>query len=238
MKSALVLVLLLAALPLAAADYEQVLLPIAPSLVTCGYHSRYDTRLLMFNDNDRVVDGLAPQTGVEITGAYSGGTPMPRFMYLSKDDAAKMSMKILIESSEQDRPEERSYTEVPVVRASDFTSGKMQMIVRLDPEFRQTVRIYGLDGKFAQVMMRVYPIEGGEMLHSCVHDLYATQDGTDSEGRLISPSFGMECDMSEHVAPRGQQVRIELEPITPGKYWAWMSITNNTTQHFYTVLPR
>jgi hypothetical protein len=34
-------------------------------------------------------------------------------------------------------------------------------------------------------------------------------------------------------------VRIELEPITPGlQYWAFISITNNKTQHFYTVLGR
>ena len=45
--------------------------------------------------------------------------------------------------------------------------------------------------------------------------------------------------MSEHVEANGQKVRIELEPLTEGmKYWSIISITNNRTQHFYTVLPR
>lgn len=60
-----------------------------------------------------------------------------------------------------------------------------------------------------------------------------------AEGRDVRPSFGMECNMSDHVPAEGQKVRIELEPVTPGlKYWAFLSITNNKTQHFYTVLPR
>ena len=233
---------LLAALPLAAQDYEQFMLPIAPSVVMCGYHSRYDTRLLVFNDNDRAVArycstadcaGLASKTGIEVSGDYAGGTPVPRFLYIPKADAAGLRMSIMIESSEQDHPEERSFTEVPVVRASDFTDGRINFILRMDPGFRQTVRIYGLDGsRSAQVKMRIYPLEGGKAISWWLHDLHPLGDAE------LMPSFGMECDLSEYVEAKGQQVRIELEPKTPGRYWGFISVTNNRTQHFYTVLPR
>jgi hypothetical protein len=49
----------------------------------------------------------------------------------------------------------------------------------------------------------------------------------------------MECDMSHHLHVRNEKVRIELEPLTEGlEYWALISVTNNKTQHFYTVLGR
>ena len=41
MKRALVALAILAALPLLAADVEQFLLPVSPSVVHCGYESRY-----------------------------------------------------------------------------------------------------------------------------------------------------------------------------------------------------
>lgn len=45
--------------------------------------------------------------------------------------------------------------------------------------------------------------------------------------------------MSENLERNGQKVRVEIEPLTPGlKYWAFLSVTNNKTQHFYTVTAR
>lgn len=238
----LTLLALLIALPAAAADVEQLLLPVSPSIVHCGYDSRYETRLVAFNDDatraGRVCSGgacraLEPMQQAEFTGEFAGGTPYPSWVYLPKEVADSMGLSLVVESSNLLRPEERSYTEIPVVRARDFRAGKMQFIgVRMDPDFRQTVRIYGLDGnQYAHLMMRVYDFATAELLHECPHMLSPI-----GEGR---PSFGMECDMSEHLPADGRKVRIELEPITEGlKYWAFLSITNNVTQHFYTVMPR
>jgi hypothetical protein len=244
------IVALLVALPLSAADYEQVLLPVAPSVVHCGYDSRYETRLLAFNDAparlerfcaDGACRDLEPRTAQEFTGDYAGGLPLPAWVYLPKEKAKDVRMSLVVESSELSRLDERSYTELPIVRASEFTDGKMQFIgVRIDPDFRQTVRFYGLDGlAYGEVMMRVYPLGGGELLHECLHLIFPLTGEVDAEGRQTRPAFGMECDMADHLEANGQKVRIELEPITPGlKYWAFLSITNNKTQHFYTVLPR
>ena len=250
MNKAVAVLSLLAVLPLAAADVEQFLLPVSPSVVHCGYDSRYETRLLAFNDSNAEEDllcapegcaGIRPRSTVELIGGYAGGTPLPAWIYLPKESADRLRMSLVVESSERSRLEERSYTELPIVSARDFTSKTMQFVgVRVDEGFRQTVRMYGLDGRaHGQVMMRVYPIDSSELLHSCVHDIYPMGEETTGDGRALRPAFGMECDMSEHIPVRNQKVRIELEPITEGlRYWAFISITNNKTQHFYTVLGR
>jgi hypothetical protein len=241
---------LLFAFTAGASEVERLMLPIAPSVVFCGYDSRYETRLLVYNGGDRRVDRLCvdaecgdfdPRVAREFSGAFAGGLPLPLFVYLPPDDAGAMRMSLLVESSQRSRPAERSYTEIPVVRDSDFRNGPMQFVgVRMDPGFRQTVRIYSPDSYArGEVMMRVYSLDTSEELHSCSHELWPVSFDPSREGRPKHPSFGMECDMSEHVVAYGQKVRIELEPVTPGlRYWAFVSVTNNETQHFYTVLPR
>lgn len=249
MRIAVFLVALLAPVTLFAAEYEQLMLPIAPSVVHCGYESRYETRLLAYNADAEAsatfcaegrCNELRPNTGSELGGDYAGGTPLPAFLYVPKEVADDLRLSIMVESSERSRLDERAFTEIPVIRASQFREGKMQLVgVRMDPGFRQTVRMYGLDGsQHGEIMMRVFALGSGEKLHECVHYLSPLTSETTAEGLQLRPSFGMECDMSHHVLNDGTKVRIELESLTPGlKYWAFMSITNNKTQHFYTVLP-
>ena len=233
-------------------EYEQLLLTVAPSVVHCARDSRYETRLIAYNGNDGAPRSLCPagrcldvaaNTGVEFNGDYAGGVPLPVWMYVPKEEAARMRFSLMVESSELHHPEERAYTELPIVPASAFREGKTQFIgVRIDPDFRQTVRTYGLDGRQSgHLMMRVYSLATGELEHECLHYVgpLSEQEELTAEGRPLRPAFGMECNMAEHVHAHGQKVRIEIESLTPGlKYWSFLSITNNKTQHFYTVLPQ
>lgn len=250
MKRALLLTLALAlTLPALARDYEKLMLPVAPSVTYCGYHSKYDTRLVAFNGAQRGIDRfctdeicgpLAPNTGTVVIGENAGGTPPPAFMYVPKDVAADMQMTLIVESSDTLRPEERSYTELPVVRESDFRAGKIQIVgVRMDDGFRKTLRIYGLDGaKPALVRVRVYALRSNTPAYE--HDYWLLpQGGANAAGLDAAPTFNMECDLSQYVENYGAPVRVELEPLTEGaKIWGFVSITNNVTQHFYTVVPR
>ena len=64
---------------------------------------------------------------------------------------------------------------------------------------------------------------------------------TNRLGLPLRPSFGMECDMSTHLRQieNALRVRIEIESMTPGfRFASFTSVTNNVTQHFYTVMPR
>ena len=231
--------LVLLALPLTAAELERVLLPIAPSTVLCGYHSRFETKLVVFNQGGRTVGELAPMTGAEVSGPLVL-VPLPAYRYLEKSDAEALQMRLRIESSDQERIEERFFIDLPVVRESEFRAGKMQLYgVRVDPGFRQSLRIYGLDGhSAAEVMMRVYPMDSNVLIREEPYTLFPEGDWVDAEGRMAGPSFSMECDLSEHTELIGRQVRIELEPMdATTRIWGFISITNNTTQSFYTVLP-
>ncbi len=247
---ALVLVLaLVLCLPVLAADYEQLMLPVAPSLAFCAYDSRYETRLVAFNDHaamasrlcaDNRCHDLEAKTGGEITNAESGG-PLPVFLYVPKEVADSMRMSLVVEASNKDRLDERGFTELPIVRASDFTEGKLQIVgLRMDPGFRQTVRIFGLDGLLSgHVMMRAYKLNSNQLLFEWpfyVGPLAGEQHTAD--GKQLRPAFGMECDMSAYLHSYGQKIRLVFESMTPGmKFWAFISVTNNKTQHFYTVLP-
>jgi hypothetical protein len=248
---ALGILLVALALPLAAAEYEQLLLPVSPSVLYCAYESRYETRLLAFNDHDvagsrfcaeGVCRNLEPKTGAEITGAdVGGGVPLPVWMYVPKEMAAKMRMSLVVEASDRNHLDARGFTELPIVRASDFTDGKLSLIgLRMDPGFRQTVRMFGLDAaQSGWVMMKVYSLTSNNMLFDWPFYIGPLTNEVTAEGLPLRPAFGMECDMSAYLHSYGQQVRIELEPITPGlKYWAFVTVTNNVTQHFYTVLPK
>ncbi|HEX7808050.1 MAG TPA: hypothetical protein VF608_04990 [Thermoanaerobaculia bacterium] len=247
-RTGLVLLVILVALPLAAADYEKLLLPVAPSVVYCALHSKYDTRLVVYNASGNAIDkfctddscsGLAADTGTVVLGNHVP-VPIPRFIHVPKELVSDMEMTLVVESSELTQPEARSYTELPVVRESDFREGKIQIVgVRMDDGFRKTLRLYGLDGSTpTAVRVRVFDLTSSTPAYEHEYSLMP-QAGLDANGMQISPTFNMECDLSDYVGNYEHPVRVEIESMTPGqRIWGFVSVTNNVTQHFYTVVPR
>jgi hypothetical protein len=243
------LALLLCALPLFAQEMEQVLLPVAPSVVMCAYNSRYETHLVVYNQNARKVktdcagDGcgeIGPTQGRELAG-NAASIPLPTFLYMPKADANGVRMSLIVESGDRDNAEDRSFTELPIVRASEFVDRKMSFVgVRMDPGFRQTVRIFGLDGTtYGTVQVRAYDLVTEELVYDETMWLWPMSDERNEQGQALRPSFSMECDLSSDIPANGHHIRIEVEPISEGlKFWAFVSVTNNKTQHFYTIVPR
>ena len=242
--------LLAVAIPLSAAvEYEQILLTVGPSRVYCDYNAVYETRLIVFHDGPGMIDrvcsdtmcgSLGPREATEISGPVTVA-PLPMFLYVPKAQAKDLALMLEVESSDKDKPETRAFTELPIVRAEDFRAGKVQIIgIRVDPGFRQGMRIYALDGhNIADVVMRVYSMKTGELLNEETYRLWPAGPWYNDAGFMAAPSFTMECNLSEHPELIGQQVRIELEPVTPDtKIWAFMSVANNVTQQFYTIMPR
>jgi hypothetical protein len=237
------------ALPIVAQEMEQVLLPVAPSLVMCAYNSRYETHLVVYNQNARKVktecagDGcgeVSASAGREIAGNASS-MPLPTFLYMPKADADGMRMSLIVESGDRDKLEDRTFAELPIVRASEFVDKKISFVgVRMDPGFRQTVRIFGLDGTtYGTVQVRAYDLTTEELVYDETMWLWPMSDERNEQGQALRPSFSMECDLSEDIPANGHHIRIEVEPLSEGlKFWAFVSVTNNKTQHFYTIVPR
>lgn len=233
-RAALIVLSLVVAANVFAADLEKVLLPIAPSVVYCGYHSKYDTRMVVFNAATQAIDGIEANTGAVVEGEVVP-VPVPRFAYVPRD----FKLTLVVESSEVSRPDERSYTELPVVREADFREGKIQIVgVRMDSDFRKTLRLYGLNGtQPTEVRVRVFDLTSSTPAYE--HEYWLTpQAGVDANGLDLAPTFNMECDLSDYVSNYAHPVRVEIESLTPGaKVWGFVSVTNNVTQHFYTVVP-
>jgi hypothetical protein len=167
-------------------------------------------------------------------------SPQPSYIYLPKADAAQLRLMLQTESGSINRDEERRFfTELPIVRDSDFKTGKMQFVgVRIDPNWRQSLRLYGLDGRdVADIVMRVYSMESGALMKEDTFHLWPLAWANDL-GLEAAPSFAMECDLSEDPSLIGHVVRIELEPVkAETRYWSFLSMTSNRTQHFYTQMP-
>lgn len=249
MRIALASLLCALALPTFAQEMEQVLLTVAPSVVMCAYNSRYETHLVVYNQNARKVkaacadDGcgdIGPTAGREIAGNASS-VPLPTFLYVPKADANGLRMSLMVESGDRDNLADRSFAELPIAHASDFVDRKMSFVgVRMDPGFRQTVRIYGLDGTtFGKVQVRAYDLVTEELVYDEPMWLWPLSDERNDQGQALRPSFSMECDLSSDLPANGHQIRLEIEPLSEGlKFWAFVSVTNNRTQHFYTIIPR
>jgi len=247
MKRALLVVLLLSS-PLAAADYERVMLPIAPMSMDCNYDSHYDVTLTIYNAGDRAVarpcgdvscGEVAAKGAIAVTSSPIP-KPMPAYIYLPKDEAGQLQLALQTESGTANRdPEQRFFTELPIVRDSDFKTGKTEFVdVRIDPNWRQSLRLYGLNGHEAtDITMRVFSMTTGALLAEEVFRLWPVASANEM-GFDNAPSFAMECDLSEDTELIGHIVRIELEPVkSDTRYWSFLSVTNNRTQHFYTRLP-
>lgn len=249
MKAAFASLVLLVALPVAAQELEQILLPVEPSVVLCGYNSRYETRLVAYNEGAAPVRALCANDACGAIGAKSGReiagadsmVPKPTFLYLPKEQADRLRLSLIVEGGDRDHPEGHSYAELPIVRASDFRDSTLTFVgVRMDEGFRQTVRIFALDGNnYGAVQVRAYDLVTGELVYDDTMLLWPLSDERLADGRAMRPSFSMECDISKDIPANGHNIRLEIEPLTPGlKFWAFVSVTNNKTQQFYTVVPR
>ena len=171
------------------------------------------------------------------------GGSYPTFLYLPKEEAEQLRMSLVTQSHMWNRPDDPGFTELPIVRASEFRDKTIDIIgVRMEPGFRQSLRLYALDGTaYSAVDVRVYDLATNERVYQEVHWLMPLTDQRTPDGRALAPAFNMECDLSKELPDLldGRNVRLEVEPLTEGmKVWAFMSITNNKTQHFSTIVPR
>jgi hypothetical protein len=227
--------------------YERLVLPIAPSYSLCGYHSRYETRLLVYNEGDSVMkpicfghdcDDVAPHRAMTMAGPLTGN-PLPVYFYVPKDVAASAHFSLMTESQNLEKGG-RAYTELPVIREGDFKNRIVILGVRVEEGFRVTSRVFGLDTPEGTLtVMRVYDMETGDLAYERMYELKSYP--IENEAGLTSgPSFAMECDLSDldHWY-KGRPLRIEIVPDSPEKkIYGFLSVTDNETQRFTTITPK
>jgi hypothetical protein len=115
-------------------------------------------------------------------------------------------------------------TEIPVVRQANFTTQKIALLgVPVDPNFRSTLRIYSLVPTTDPVNISINGL-GRQIFLTPGRDIF-------------EPAFAAVNDLVLSGLPSDQfTIRVVILPTTV-PLWAFISVTNNTTQQITTITP-
>jgi len=243
MKRALVCAALLLVCSSALAEgpsgYERMVLSVAPSTALCAWFSKYDTRLHVFNDGD---DALAQicvarncaRVGKRAAATISGpvtSNPLPAFIYVPREVADRVHLTLMVESTNYGLAD-RAFTEIPIIRESEFRHRVQLLGVRVDEGFRVTVRVYGLEvPKDTLSVIRIFDMNTNDLLYE---EIYGFQSFPNA------PDVSMECDITNYgYKIKHRDLRIEVESSREdARIYAFVSTTDNATQRFTTITPK
>jgi hypothetical protein len=175
------------------------------------------------------------------------GDPPGLLLYLNKANSAATMFNLRVQDIS--RQAETWGTELPVVREAQFRTDRIELLnIPIDSRFRQTLRIYDPDAH-ERVTFRVTFFDttavargeersGGTLIADIVVDAQA--------GKTYRPNFPRVPSVAQlstfrQLLPQftaTERVRVEVQPVTEGvRFWAFVSVTNNDTQHVTTVTP-
>ncbi len=126
-------------------------------------------------------------------------------------------------------------TAIPVVRSVEFHTIARLIGVPTDSRFRTTLRVYGYGGTADPITVRIFDPASSQPLVDTPWQLQGTSNGQ------TYPAY-LQIDGLADVFPqiRGHDViRVEVESASnPARLlWAFISVTNNETQHVTVIAP-
>lgn len=134
---------------------------------------------------------------------------------------------------------------LPIVREREMFSGPLNLLsFPVTSVSRSAIRVYDFDARVdSSVRMKIYKVFGPDPL---VVDEVLTLVRRGRQELPNYPSQPSQIQITDLLArfpelalldPR-QRLRVEIEPITPGlRFWAFGSITHNTTQAVTLIVP-
>lgn len=228
-----------------ATDFRRLLLPVFIEGAVEGLEgSRWVTEVSGFHAETDVarVTG-SPETDSGTVTGRSAFTPsvttarqgFGRFIYVSDDDADDVSLNL--RARDTSREAENLGTEIPVIAAEQTFAGTDIVLVNVptQPQYRQKIRVYDFDGEFGRsVTVRIY---GTDQSNPIVTRTLTSSQGPVDEDYPAYPGQA-EIDLNGIAELAGlDHVTIIVETPDEGRWWAFASITNNTTQLITTVTP-
>jgi hypothetical protein len=155
-------------------------------------------------------------------------------MNVPRDGAAGLQFSLRVR--DLTRQAEALGTEIPIVRERDLRSGAVYFPdIPTDARYRVKLRIYSLQTARAPVEVRFHRMTAPfTQAGSTLVDLSAATRDT--------PAYA-EVDLEQIFPKLGAQgpFRVEVRPQASSplpSYWAFISITNNQTQHVTVVTPQ
>jgi hypothetical protein len=238
----------------AAGPYERILIPVYGAQALPGaFGSLWTSEFIVRNNSDSYIEILQRLSGLcgacplppvqpRTTLAYLANVPNPGagiFLYVPISGMPNISFNARIQ--DVSRQALTWGTEIPIVHEREAVSGTLYLVnVPADDRFRQTLRIYDFDGRDgAQVMVRVYPNASSTLLSESVITLkQGSIDDSPSPGWPAMAQLAF-ADIAGAPLVNGTRLRLEITPITPAlRIWAFVSVTNNETQHVTTITPQ
>lgn len=243
-----------------AQQLERLLIPIAiEGQIAGGYGSLWETRLSIVNKGESplAIGGIATTCQFPPcipTAILPDSTIFPKFFPASKAIpgmfltllASKIEdLDINLRVQDLSRQAQTWGTELPVIRESHALHSETELLdIPTGVEFRSLLRIYDFDpAPGHSIRLRVYATDPARVLpeDQAQDDLIAEFDmpfRTDLNTTTY-PGFA-DITLSDLPGlPVGRRLRISITPITTGlRFWAFVSVTNNETQHVTVVSPQ
>jgi hypothetical protein len=238
---------------LAQTDLERVLLPVLTPPVHGANGSEFHTELRIANNGE--LDGICtvictapPPIVIAIYTLAPGQESQPgdlllngspgRFIYVPEDQVDSLSMNLRVFDVTHDA--QNFGTEMPIVRENEFAINRISLVgVPTDARFRNTLRIYSDFAADALVTVGNQPPVRIRLERSGDGGLFP---GLFPGFPDISvPAYGVFTDFPVGTSPvrvtiEAQSDFLSLLPIEI-PVWAFVTVTNNTTQAITTITP-
>lgn len=237
-------------------DFEQVLVPISYTSPTAGaFGSVWDTELWVRNASSSAVifsqgrpickvmcggdfPTLQPLATTRIRHHGTDGVQPGIFLYVEKARAADVTFSL--HAQNVSRAATDWGTELPVVREGAFHISAFEILnVPNASEYRVALRVYGLtlSTMHRDVRVIVTPIDSEEVVYESVLRFAGVMISSDPEFPS-HPTYAVIPDLTQLVTSSAERLRVRIEPLVEGKYWAFVSVTHNTSQHVTVVSPQ
>jgi len=173
----------------------------------------------------------------EVIWPFSEGRTVDigRFVTVVYGDPSRLSFHLVAEDTT--RLSLTAGTELPVVRENAFRDKPIRFIGLLsDPNFRHNMRIY-TNGTDTPVTLRTFArnTSGPIGAPGASRSVSLTRP-TIPEAPYFFPSA--ELNIDDMLPTSGQEYIVEIEAPAGSKLWAFISVTNNATQHITTITPQ
>lgn len=257
MKYSMAAVLIAGAAGLAVAQetpcYEPIMVPIISHRVPGANGSLWQTQLAITNHSSAAVQVIGhgacefnPCQPPLPMAAESTIFPRVYTPYLEVECGRTPDVKVQLRVQDLSRQLHTWGTSIPVVRESDLFENETISITDIPntEDFRSMLRIYGFDpGVEGVARVQVFALDR-ERVES---------GGTTGDELLLEVAVAVQADPSDpRRAPAYAAVplwpipelsghtllRIEVEPDSQMRLWAFVSATNNDTQHVTVLLPQ
>lgn len=256
---ALAALTVLTAVPTIADDFDNLLVPIAPQRIHGAFGSEWVADLAVTNMGTTPV-----RVARDAPDVCSQCVPLPlppgatAFVHdLSRvpgvtgtllwvERGRAQDIAVTLRTRDVSRQAETWGTVIPVVRPEGLFSRRFGLVdVPMEPQFRATLRIYDVNAiTQPRVRVRIYelnpernPGSGGDadtLLHEFEPAFVLPEPGM---AQLVPAAAEVPLWL-EAALPKSGRIRIEIEPFDgTAEYWAFVSVTHNSTQHVTVIAP-